>query len=214
MSQLAGLRREYKMHSLNEGDVLDHPVNQFHLWFQQALDAQIHEPNAMILSTVGENTRPSSRVVLLKEVDERGFIFFTNYQSRKARELSVNPAASLVFLWHELERQVRIEGKTEQISRHESEVYFHSRPRESQIGAWASPQSEQIPERKVLDENIAYWSEHFKHTPIIPIPDHWGGFRLIPDMIEFWQGRPNRLHDRLMYTPLMNGEWNIRRLAP
>lgn len=214
MSQFASLRREYMQQSLTEQDVLESPVAQFHLWFQEALDAKVHEPNAMVLCTVGTGMRPSSRVVLLKEVEENGFIFFTNYNSRKAREMAEHPAVSLVFQWHELERQVRVEGVVEKISRHESEVYFHSRPRESQIGAWTSPQSEQIASRSYIEDQLAYWTEKFKDTPVIPLPDHWGGYRVCPDRVEFWQGRPNRLHDRLVFLRQGESPWVLHRLAP
>lgn len=214
MSQYASLRREYMQQSLTEQDVLENPVAQFHLWFQEALDANVHEPNAMVLCTVGTGMRPSSRVVLLKEVEENGFIFFTNYNSRKAKEMAEHPAVSLAFQWHELERQVRVEGVAEKINRHESEVYFHSRPRESQIGAWTSPQSEQISSRSYIEEQLAYWTEKFKDTPVIPLPDHWGGYRVCPDRVEFWQGRPNRLHDRLVYLRQGESPWTMHRLAP
>jgi pyridoxamine 5'-phosphate oxidase len=214
MSQFSSLRREYKQQRLSEQDVLENPIAQFHLWFQEAVDSNVHEPNAMILSTIGVGMRPSSRVVLLKEVEEDGFIFFTNYKSRKAREMEENPAVSLVFQWHELERQVRVEGLTEKISRHDSEVYFHSRPRESQIGAWASPQSEQIVSRDFIEKQLAYWTEQFKDEAVIPLPEHWGGFRVRPERVEFWQGRPNRLHDRLVFLRQGDSPWVLHRLAP
>lgn len=214
MGTISALRREYKKHSLTESDVLENPIAQFQLWFQEALDAEVPEANAMVLSTVSDEKRPSSRVVLLKEIDANGFVFFTNYASRKARDLASNPAACLTFLWHELERQVRIEGWVEKISRHETEVYFHSRPRESQIGAWASPQSEVIASRQEIEERLAYLTSFYQDTDVLPVPEHWGGFRLKPDAIEFWQGRPSRLHDRITYLQQEGAGWQINRLAP
>ena len=211
---IAAIRRNYSMQALTEDSVLDNPVEQFKVWLQEAITAEAEEPTAFVLSTVDASTgQPSARVVLLKDVDEIGFTFFTNYQSRKGKELALNPLACITFFWPALERQVRIEGNIEQIPPQASDDYFHSRPKGSQIGAWASPQSQEIESRKVLEESGNYFASKFADAEIVPRPMHWGGYRLIPTNVEFWQGRPDRLHDRIMFERT-NGNWNLKRLAP
>lgn len=210
----ADLRQEYKKSTLSETSVLADPLAQFEVWFQESLKSGITEPNAFTLATVGENGTPSGRVLLLKGVDKGGFVFYSNYQSDKAKDIKQFPVGAMVFLWLELERQVRISGPITKLSREESEAYFHSRPRESQIGAWASPQSRVIESRDVLDKNLEACLEKFDGVDVIPLPDFWGGYRLMPVEIEFWQGRPNRLHDRILYSEHENGGWQIERLAP
>jgi pyridoxamine 5'-phosphate oxidase len=208
---LADLRRDYALKSLDESQVDGNPLRQFETWMQEALGAQLPEPTAMHLATVGADGRPSGRIVLLKGVDAEGFVFYTNYESRKGQELAANPAASLTFLWKELERQVRIEGMVGKVSAAESDAYFSSRPMPSRIGAWASPQSRPIENRAWLVASIAKATLAHGHAPTRP--PHWGGYRLVPDRIEFWQGRPSRLHDRVHYAKEA-AEWRIRRLAP
>lgn len=210
---VADLRQNYTRSGLKETDIDSNPVGQFTLWFQQALDAQLPEPNAMTLATVASNGQPSARIVLLKHFDEQGFVFYTNYDSLKGKQLISNPQAALVFWWAELERQVRIEGKVEKTSNSESDRYFHSRPQGSQIGALVSNQSQVIKSREVLDSKLAELTTKYQEQEI-PRPDHWGGFRVIPQVIEFWQGRPNRLHDRLCYRLREENIWEIDRLAP
>ncbi len=207
------LRKEYHQQTLREAEVTADPIAQFQKWFEQAVAAQAAHPEAMTLATATQEGKPSARIVLLKDVDERGFSFFTNYESRKSRELTQNPHASLVFWWNELERQVRIEGRVERVPAHESEDYFRTRPRGSQIGAWASAQSEALPNREALEKSAKEFEEKFREGEV-PRPPHWGGFRLIPHTIEFWQGRLNRLHDRIRYRLRENGGWVIERLAP
>jgi pyridoxamine 5'-phosphate oxidase len=211
MSTLADLRKNYSLGSLDIADVDPNPFRQFDKWFKQALDAQLPEPNTMTLATVDPRGRPSARIVLIKGVDERGFVFFTNYESRKGRELADNPHASLLFYWIELERQVRIEGTVVKTSDAESDTYFASRPVGSRIGAWASEQSKAIESRAVLEAREHEFSAQYGDNP--PRPPHWGGYRLIPDAIEFWQGRPSRLHDRMFYTR-SGTDWTIARLSP
>ena len=208
---LADLRKSYESAALNEADSLANPFQQFSLWLQQAIDAQLPEPNAMTLATVGSNGRPSTRVVLIKHLDDKGIVWYTNYHSRKGQELALNPHAALQFHWVELERVVRIEGQVAQISAEESDAYFASRPLDSRIGAWASPQSEVIASRAVLVANAARYGAQFALNP--PRPPHWGGYRLHPERWEFWQGRKSRLHDRLCYQ--QEGlNWIKQRLAP
>lgn len=210
-TRLADLRKSYERAELDEEASLADPIKQFELWLQQALDAQLPEPNAMTVATVGADGRPSTRVVLIKGCDERGIVWYTNYDSRKGRELAGNPFAALQFHWVELERVVRIEGRVEKVSDQESDAYFASRPLDSRLGAWASPQSEVISGRAVLVANAAKAGVRFGLNP--PRPPHWGGYRLVPDRWEFWQGRKSRLHDRLRYR-LQEGQWVRERLAP
>jgi pyridoxamine 5'-phosphate oxidase len=215
MSQrIADLRKEYTLTGLHEKDVSEDPLKQFKRWFDEALASGLPEPNAMHISTVDENNRPSSRIVLLKELDQEGFVFYTNYHSRKGRHMALNPYVTLTFFWVELERQVRIEGRAEKVSEQESDDYFNIRPRGSQIGAWVSHQSEQLPNRDILQEKQAAYEQQFADTSV-PRPPHWGGYRVVPDRIEFWQGRPSRLHDRIQYdlNPA-DGLWTISRLSP
>lgn len=210
---LARLRLEYTRNSLSETEVDPDPLRQFERWFNECLKARAHEPNAMTLATCDAKGAPSARVVLLKGVDELGFVFFTNYQSRKGRNLEANPRAALVFYWPELERQVCVEGEVARTSDAEADAYFASRPRESQIGSAASPQSQVIESRQVLEDRARALQQQFP-TGNVPRPPHWGGYRLKPRRIEFWQGRPSRLHDRIEYLLDDAGNWQIRRLAP
>ena len=210
-THIADLRKSYERAQLDESSSAADPFEQFRLWLQQALDAQLPEPNAMTLATVGVDGRPSTRVVLIKGFDARGVVWYTNYESRKGRELAGNPHAALQFHWVELERVVRIEGRVEKASEAESDAYFKSRPLDSRIGAWASPQSQVISSRSVLVGNAAKFGAKFMLNP--PRPPHWGGYRLVPDRFEFWQGRKSRLHDRLRYR-LDAGAWVRERLAP
>jgi len=209
---IAGLRKEYSQASLTESDTHTDPIAQFRTWFDEALKAKILEPNVMTLATVDARGRPAARIVLLKDANEQGFTWFTNYESRKGRELAQCPYAALVFHWAELERQVRIEGRVERVTPEESETYFHSRPLQSRIGAIASAQSQPIEDRHALEERFRQASESLGEQP--PRPLHWGGFRLIPDCMEFWQGRPSRLHDRIAYRRGENGGWLRQRLQP
>ena len=208
---LADLRKSYEREKLDEADVAQDPLEQFTRWMQQAIDAQIPEPNAMTLATVSKENRPSTRPVLIKGCDERGIVWDTNYESRKARQISKNPWASLQFHWVELERVVRIEGKVEKVSPEESEAYYRSRPLDSRIAAWASPQSEVIADRKALEKRVKEFNQKFGENP--PLPPNWGGLRLVPERWEFWQGRKNRLHDRIVYRR-EKGNWLRERLAP
>jgi pyridoxamine 5'-phosphate oxidase len=206
-------RKDHTRSTLGEADVDPDPIRQFCAWFEDASKSGVAEWNAMALATASPDGRPSVRMVLLRGVDPRGFSFFTNYESRKAREIEANPHAALVFFWHEIERQVRIEGRVERVSDDESDRYFQSRPAGARIGAWASPQSAVIPSREALD--TAYREAEARYQDgNVPRPANWGGYRLVPQSIEFWQGRPNRLHDRLRYTKLAHGDWRIERLAP
>jgi pyridoxamine 5'-phosphate oxidase len=208
---VADLRQEYMRSRLDENEVAENPLRQFELWFQEAVRAQMPLVNAMTLGTVSAAGRPGTRIVLLKGIDERGFVFYTNYASRKGRELAANPAASLLFHWNELEREVRIDGVAERVSSHESDAYFASRPVGSRLAAIASPQSEVVADRAALEAGFAETEQRYGSDPLRPA--HWGGFRVIPDAIEFWQGRPNRLHDRVLYTRRADG-WTTCRLAP
>ena len=212
-STLSELRRDYALASLARDSIDTDPFRHFEHWFQEALKAEVLEPNAMTLATVDAQGHPSARIVLLKRVDSNGFVFFTNYQSSKGQQLAANPQAALVFFWKELERQVRIEGRVEKISRAESERYFQSRPRGSQIGAAASNQSQVVANRTVLEARFQDLEARYAEQDI-PTPAHWGGYRLTPDLLEFWQGRRNRLHDRLRYRLLDSGDWSIERLEP
>lgn len=214
MKGLADLRKEYIQRSLNEQQVDPNPLTQFQIWLDQAIAAQVPEPNAMTLATATLEGSPSARIVLLKQVDPQGFVFFTNYASRKGQELAANPQAALIFWWAELERQVRVEGPITPVPTAESDAYFQSRPRGSQLGAWVSLQSQVIPHRQVLDQQLWDLKQQYQDQ-IIPRPSTWGGYRLRPTTIEFWQGRPNRLHDRLRYYLLLeNSAWRIERLSP
>lgn len=213
MKNLADLRNEYTKASLDIAAVDKNPINQFNHWFSEALTLEVLEPNAMNLATINETGRPSSRIVLLKGVEDGGFIFFTNYQSHKGRDLEKNPACALTFFWPEMERQIRIEGIAERISAEESEKYFRSRPRGSQIGAWASPQSSIIKDRTLLEDRVKQLEKKFEGESTLPKPNQWGGFAVSPILLEFWQGRKNRLHDRIQYTKV-DGKWIIHQLAP
>jgi pyridoxamine 5'-phosphate oxidase len=212
MKDLAALRKSYERAELDEAASAALPLQQFAQWLDEALKAELPEPNAMTVATVGADGRPSTRVVLIKGFDERGIVWYTNYDSRKGRELAGNPFAALQFHWVELERVVRIEGRVEKVSAEESDAYYRSRPLDSRLGAWASPQSQVISSRAVLVANAAKAAAQHGLNP--PRPPHWGGFRLVPDRWEFWQGRQSRLHDRLRYRLLENGQWLRERLAP
>ncbi len=210
---LAELRVDYSLSGLLEKDLAKDPFRQFERWFQEAQAAKVVEPNAMTLATVSRQGRPSARTVLLKAMDGRGFVFFTNYDSRKGQELSANPHATLLFAWLALERQVIVEGTVATVSREESEAYFHSRPRASQLGAWVSQQSAIIPGREVLEEGYKALEKKYAGETV-PLPPRWGGYRVNPERVEFWQGRRSRLHDRLAYRRNAQGDWVIERLAP
>jgi len=209
--RIADLRTDYALHALDVGDVSADPIEAFRHWFDEALAAEVTEPNGMTLATVDGRGRPVARIVLLKHVDERGFVFYTNYRSRKGRELDAAGSAALCFWWAELQRQVRIEGRVERVSAAESDAYFASRPRGSQLGAWASPQSTTLPDRDALERLFADVEDRFDGD--VPRPDHWGGYRVVPDLVELWQGRQSRLHDRLCYRRSDDG-WTVERLAP
>jgi pyridoxamine 5'-phosphate oxidase len=209
----ASSRYDHASRGLRRRDLDPDPIKQFANWFTAAIEAQIRDVNAMTLATATPDGRPSGRVVLLKGFDQSGFVFFTNYESKKGRELEANPFAALVFYWIELDRQIRISGPVERTSRQESARYFHSRPAGSQLGAWASRQSETVDGRRVIDARMAEMTERFTGKSI-PLPPHWGGYRVKPEMFEFWQGRPNRLHDRFRYRLQRDGSWQIDRLAP
>ncbi|MBA2535179.1 MAG: pyridoxamine 5'-phosphate oxidase [Rubrobacter sp.] len=208
----ANLRKEYTRAGLHEADLASDPVVQFHKWFEETLAADLHEPNAMIVATATQDGRPSARTVLLKGYDQRGFVFYTNYEGRKAGELEANPACALLFYWGELERQVRIEGHANRLLDDESDAYFSSRPRGSRLGAWASQQSQPVEHRSVLEKRVRALEVEYESREI-PRPPFWGGYRVEPDVIEFWQGRENRLHDRLVYRRAGEG-WKMERLQP
>lgn len=206
------LREEYTKSTLDVSDVAANPIDQFRLWFDEALASGLPEPNAMTLSTATPQGKPSARIILLKAFDDRGFTFFTNYESRKGQELAANPFAALTSFYAAMERQVRIEGPVERVSEEESDAYYWSRPPGSRLGAWASNQSRVVPDRLTLDQRLATLEERAR-TESFPRPPHWGGFRVVPDAIEFWQGRPNRMHDRILYRRV-GPSWTIERLEP
>lgn len=212
-ASVADLRKDYQIQGLSETDVDPNPFKQFQVWFDQALAAQLPEPNAMTVATVTKSGKPRARIVLLKGFDERGFVFYTNYHSHKGQELADNPQAAIAFWWAELERQVRIEGRVLKVSDQDSDEYFHSRPFNSRLGAWASEQSQVIENRQVLEQRWQELKTKYENQDI-PRPPHWGGFRVVPTEIEFWQGRPSRLHDRLLYTLKDDDRWQIDRLSP
>ena len=205
-------RIDYGKATLDERSTNPDPLAQFRRWLEEAETAGVPEPNAMTLATAGTDGAPSARIVLLRGVDHRGFVFFTDYRSRKSRDLGANPRAALVFFWHPVERQVRITGTVARVTLAESAEYFETRPRGSQLGAWGSEQSAVVPSREAIDRAVADAAGRFGNTPV-PCPPHWGGFRVCPEQIEFWQGRPSRLHDRLRYS-LAAGDWKIERLSP
>ena len=213
MSSIADLRRDYALASLDASDVVADPIAQFSRWFANATAAEIVEPNAMTLATIGDDGAPDARIVLLKGVDARGFTFFTDYRSRKGRDLAARPVAALVFFWQELERQVRIRGTVVRLSSEESAAYYDSRPRGSRIGAWASEQSSVISDRVVLEAQVREVEQRYPEAAAPPLPPHWGGFLVRPTQVEFWQGRQSRLHDRLQYR-LQHGTWLLERLSP
>jgi len=213
MSTIADIRRDYMLKSFLEADAKADAIEQFSNWWQDAVNSEIDEVNALTLCTASADGKPSGRIVLLKGYDAEGFVFFTNYDSNKGKELESNPQACMVFFWKELERQIRVEGTVEKISAEESDDYFFSRPPGSQVGAWASPQSRVIENRQVIEKNVEKYEKEFA-AKSISRPAHWGGYRLVPTSVEFWQGRQSRLHDRLQYTLLENGQWKMVRLAP
>jgi pyridoxamine 5'-phosphate oxidase len=209
----AQLRKEYGLAELLESNVDPNPLTQFSKWFDEACAAKVPEPNAMTLATADASGKPSARTMLLKGIEADGFVFFTNYESKKGKNVAENPRAALVFFWQPVERQVRVEGTTEKLTREKSEEYFHSRPRLAQIGAWVSEQSTVLSSRRELELRVAKNLARFA-VGTVPLPDFWGGYLLVPSEIEFWQGRPSRLHDRLRYTRQPNGNWKIERLSP
>ncbi|HEX4668341.1 MAG TPA: pyridoxamine 5'-phosphate oxidase [Chthoniobacterales bacterium] len=211
---LVGLRREYETEGLRRVDLHHDPIEQFATWFSTAINSGLPDANAIALATATPGGKPSARIVLLKGVDERGFVFFTNYESAKGHELAANPQAAFTVYWMPLERQIRVTGAVEKTSRKESQNYFHDRPRGSQLGAWVSRQSEVIDARRILDARLAEMTQRFAGREKIDLPPHWGGYRIIPETIEFWQGRANRLHDRFRYTRQEDRSWLLERLAP
>ncbi|MCK4616853.1 MAG: pyridoxamine 5'-phosphate oxidase, partial [Pirellulales bacterium] len=200
--------------ALDEHEIDRNPFQQFTIWYDEAVAADLPEPESMTLSTATRDGRPSARIVLLRGYDETGFCFFTNYSSQKGQELAANPYAALTFHWVELERQVRIAGRVEKLTAEESDAYFQSRPSQSRIGAWSSPESNVIPSREILEQFFNEYQKQYSDETAIPRPEHWGGYRVIPERIEFWQGRPNRLHDRLQFSRIDQGPWTLQRLAP
>ena len=210
---IASIRKEYTQASLDEDSIAKNPFNQFEKWFQEALKSEIIEPTAMVLSTVDSDNHATQRTVLLKTFDESGFVFYTNYGSRKSQQINTNPYVSILFPWYQLERQVAIMGKVEKVSAKQSLSYFLTRPHGSQLGAWVSNQSEVISSRSVLEAKLDQMKQKFKEGKI-PLPDHWGGYRIVPNSFEFWQGRKNRLHDRFYFERQQNDDWNINRLSP
>lgn len=211
--QIANIRKEYQMQGLLETDVAPNPFEQFNKWWDDAVKSELDEVNAMTLATASATGMPSARIVLLKAATADGFVFFTNYNSHKGKEVEENPFACLVFFWKELERQIRITGSIEKVSTAESDEYFNSRPQGSRIGAWASPQSSTIPSRETIEMNMVKYEQQFAGGEIAR-PPHWGGYIVKPAVVEFWQGRPNRLHDRLQYSKIQDDIWKIERLAP
>jgi pyridoxamine 5'-phosphate oxidase len=211
---LEDLRESYRMGALDEASCLPDPLDQFRVWMQEARAAKLKEPNAMTLSTVGTTGRPSSRIVLLKELAPEGFVFYTNYTSRKGRDMEAVPYVALTFYWGELERQVRVEGVVSRVSREKSERYFSGRPKGSRLGALVSHQSEVLPNREPLERRLAELEREYADTDQVPTPDWWGGYNVAPEAIEFWQGRENRLHDRLLFTRERPPGWQLRRLSP
>lgn len=214
----AAMRKHYRVEGFEESDLAAHPMDQFTLWFEQAARAAaggtIYEPNAMVVSTADAEGRPSSRTVLMKQYDTQGFVFYTNYDSRKARDLAANPYVSLLFPWHPIARQVIVTGTARRTGRDETAAYFRTRPHGSQLGAWASAQSSVISSRTELDASYAELSARYPEGEQVPVPPHWGGFRVAPRVMEFWQGRNNRLHDRLRYVAEPDGSWRVERLSP
>lgn len=213
MNSLAEIRKEYSRFTLDETNVAKDPITQFQKWISEAVKAEVPEPTAMNLATVTHNGLPSSRIVLLKGIEKGCFVFFTNYQSRKGNELEAHSPCALNFFWPELERQVSIQGTATRVSDESSMAYFQSRPRESQLGAWASPQSTVISDRRILENRLKELEKKFEGKAVVPKPKQWGGFQVLPHWVEFWQGRPNRLHDRILYT-VEGKDWKISRLAP
>jgi pyridoxamine 5'-phosphate oxidase len=211
--ELRNLRQDYSAASLSETTININPIKQFDIWFNEAIEAKLHEPNAMTLATATHDGRPSARIVLLKGYDAAGFVFYTNYLSRKGKEITKNPLGAITFFWSELERQVRIEGNIEKLTKEQSDRYFHSRPKMSQFGAVISPQSQEIPNREILETKLSQLEEEYADKDI-PKPSFWGGYILKPRMIEFWQGRSSRLHDRILYKKIDNNNWKKVRLAP
>ncbi len=207
------IRNEYSGLELRKNDMLSNPIDQFSIWMNQAIECQVPEPTAMTLATINPEGVVGARIVLLKEITVDGFVFYTNYQSTKGQSLDFHKQAALVFLWKEMERQVRIHGKVEKVNPEKSLQYFQSRPRESQIGAWCSPQSQEIDSREVLEKQLEEMTHKFQNVERLPLPPYWGGYLVKPDEMEFWQGRPSRLHDRLRYK-MINGVWQLSRLAP
>ncbi len=207
------IRRDFAGKLLDENHINKNPFTQFQVWFEEAVNAQILDPYAMSIATVGINLQPSVRLVYMRDISEKGFVFYTNYDSRKAQDIAFNNKVALNFFWVEVERQIRVEGIVQKVSPVDSDIYFNNRPRESQIGAWASAQSSTIPSRQELEQKVIELTNQYKNQPI-PRPKNWGGYLVEPSKIEFWQGRPNRLHDRLVYTRNENKDWEITRIAP